>query len=258
MDQIYKEKLQTIKDNVPKIYETGRNDFGYKYQAQGELVTINNIHPLEKTVKVNLSSADITDFSEVKVNVRGKNLVDFTKPDVSPTGGRFEVLDENTFRCCGLIGHANAETAFIVYAPQGIKINISFEYELGGVATGTWFVASPFNTAFGNGSRFTLDSRGYVKLSFARKGGSNNDKTGWVDIKNFQVEIGTTATEYEPYQETEYTANADGTVENVKSISPIMNISTDTAGVIITAECFKDAQKEIESLTTAIALTGGN
>ena len=51
-----------------------------------------------------------------------------------------------------------------------------------------------------------------------------------------QLELGSTATEYEPYQKQTATANADGTVEGITSISPSMTICTDSnSGVEI--EC---------------------
>lgn len=58
-------------------------------------------------------------------------------------------------------------------------------------------------------------------------------------IRNFQIEVGETATKYEPYTETAYTPAADGTVDIV-SISPTMTLYTDTPGVIIEAEYSKD------------------
>ena len=76
-------------------------------------------------------------------------------------------------------------------------------------------------------------------------------------FKNFQIEKSTTATEYEPYIGAEYTAAADGTVENVKSISPTMNLSTNKAGAVINAECFLDPQAVITDLTNTVITLGG-
>ena len=83
-----------------------------------------------------------------------------------------------------------------------------------------------------------------------------------------QIESGTTATEYAPYvdvsgtnvlvNETEYPVNADGTVEGVRSISPNMTITSDTANVVLDAQYNKDINKTIETLTQAIASLGGN
>ncbi len=76
--------------------------------------------------------------------------------------------------------------------------------------------------------------------------------------KNIQIEKGATATEYEPYKElVEYTANADGRVEGVKSIFPTMNISTDTEGVRVSAECFLDPEAVVSALTDRTTTSGG-
>jgi len=58
--------------------------------------------------------------------------------------------------------------------------------------------------------------------------------------------------------ETEYPVNADGTVEGVRSISPNMTITSDTANVVLDAQYNKDINKTIETLTQAIASLGGN
>lgn len=197
------------------------------------------------------------DLATVKVTASGKNLVDMKNPDVFPTGGRFEIIDDNTVRNYGCAGFGNAELSYRVYAPTGTKITISYEYELGGVATGTWFIVQPLDWMFKSGSTITVPEQGYLNFGFIRSGGGANDFNGWVDIKNLQVEIGTTATEYEPYTETKYTANADGIVEGVKSIYPKMVITTDAEGVVISADYIKDIDKAFNELTTAVALSGG-
>lgn len=76
-------------------------------------------------------------------------------------------------------------------------------------------------------------------------------------FKNFQIELGTTATEYEPYKEPEtYTPNEDGTVEGVTSLYPVTTLMTDTAGVTITAEYNCDTKKYIDKkLAQLVAAT---
>ena len=89
-------------------------------------------------------------------------------------------------------------------------------------------------------------------------GAANREKISRVlDIALVQIEEGEVATEYEPYQAQTYTAHADGTVEGVKSIYPSMSFSTDTEGVNISVNYYKDIDKVFENLVTNIALTGG-
>lgn len=61
------------------------------------------------------------------------------------------------------------------------------------------------------------------------------DGEGVVSYRNIQVEVGNVATEYEPYNGQTLTPAADGTVEGMTSVSPYMNIFSDTEGVNIEA-----------------------
>ena len=74
-----------------------------------------------------------------------------------------------------------------------------------------------------------------------------------------QVELGTIATEYEPYKTpTEYTPSSDGTVTGVSADSEDITLMTDTAGVIINAEYNRDINKAFAELQQAILSMGGN
>ena len=81
----------------------------------------------------------------------------------------------------------------------------------------------------------------------------------YVDIDSFQLEEGSTATEYEPYKmPTEYTPAVDGTVSGVKSLYPTTTLMTDTEGAIIEAEYNRDINKAFAELQQAILSMGGN
>lgn len=95
----------------------------------------------------------------------------------------------------------------------------------------------------------TASNSRYNKFSFTSQAGKTirGIQFSWVSstyrvyFKYIQIEEGTTATEYEPYTAYgEYTANADGTVEGVKSIYPIMVISSDSDSALITCKYFTD------------------
>lgn len=67
----------------------------------------------------------------------------------------------------------------------------------------------------------------------------NNSRTTY--IKDFMLELGSTTTDYEPYiTQTEYIPTADGTVEGVTSLYPSTTLTTDTNGVMIDCEYYKD------------------
>lgn len=75
---------------------------------------------------------------------------------------------------------------------------------------------------------------------------------------DIQIELGTTVTSYESYQEQSYTPTADGTVSGVKSLYPTTTLMTDTEGVIIDAEYNRDINKAFAELQQAILSMGGN
>ena len=70
--------------------------------------------------------------------------------------------------------------------------------------------------------------------------------TSGAKVKNIQIEFGTVATAFEPYNGAEYTPAADGTVPGVTSLSPIMTILTDTEGVIVECDYNVDTKKYID------------
>lgn len=69
-----------------------------------------------------------------------------------------------------------------------------------------------------------------------------------------QIEHGTAATSYEPYKDpVEYEQG-----EEIPSVSPVMTITTDTPGALVSVEYNKDINAVIEMLTKAIISLGGN
>lgn len=81
-------------------------------------------------------------------------------------------------------------------------------------------------------------------------------------ISNFQIELGDTATEYEPYKDSaEAVADEDGNVSGLMSLSPNMTLITDNESAVIECAYNRDADKvitDIETkLNTLIATIGG-
>lgn len=74
-------------------------------------------------------------------------------------------------------------------------------------------------------------------------------------FENIQVEVGTEATPYQPYNATTHTPSADGTVEGITSLSPNMTILTDTEGAIVECEYIKDTNKVVQKLADALGIT---
>lgn len=79
----------------------------------------------------------------------------------------------------------------------------------------------------------------------------------YIDCDSFQLEEGSTATAYEPYNRTTYQSIADGTVEGVTSIAPNMTLLSDNNSVVINAHYYKDPDIVISNLQQSVALSGG-
>lgn len=183
------EKINKIKENSLKVYEKGRTKVissseYLKEDKQGAIVVIDDMTEIEHKVEVGL---------------RSKNLVNILAPDYIPSNG-YDVLDDNSIRVYANRGYA-VGVKYNIKAPAGAKIVISFNSELGGEATGSYNLVHRNGGAsiVSNGSTTIMPENGEMQIEFARTGGSGNNKLGWIDIKNLQVEIGDTPTAYAPY-----------------------------------------------------------
>lgn len=243
----------TVPDGIEEVYFLADNE--------GKGTYFKNFQ-IEKGTTPTAYAPFVADFSDCKVKVSGKNLVDITNPYSKGDTSKWEIVNGDTLRNYVKSGFGGAPS-YRIELPPNTKCMLTFDYELGGDAAdgGTWNTASgtsyPASIVIKSPQILTTGAGGWVTFSFLRSGGSGNNKLGWIDVKNLQVEIGEIATDYEPYTETEYTAAADGTVEGVKSISPTMNLSTDKAGAVIDAECFLDPQAVITDLTNTVITLGG-
>lgn len=115
-----------------------------------------------------------------------------------------------------------------------------------------------------NGLNFATGSTVY---SGSRSGGiayvslylESSDPDGTViRFKNLQIEIGDTATAYEPYKEGQTTITSTEDEANFQSIAPNMTLTTDTDGAVIEANYEKDSNIVIDKLTKAVIALGGN
>ena len=104
----------------------------------------------------------------------------------------------------------------------------------------------------GNGATFTVtgapDSDGY-RVNFLLTAGKVYNNV----VFKPQVEVGDTATTYEPYiPPTEYTPAADGTVAGVLTLDPTITLTTDSAGAVLEAEYSRDVNKAFAALQAAV------
>ena len=104
---------------------------------------------------------------------------------------------------------------------------------------------------------------GYVRLRIAKQDGTDMTEEDIELAKTaFQIEIGNTATEYEPYIEPiTAVADAEGNVEGLMSLAPNMTLVSEN-GTVIDCTYNRDANKVITDLetklNTLIATIGGS
>ena len=72
-------------------------------------------------------------------------------------------------------------------------------------------------------------------------------------VKDIQIEFGTVATDYEPFNTATYTPTTDGTILDMTSLSPTMTLLTDTEGAIVECEYNRDSNAVIADLYSKIA-----
>lgn len=189
----------------------------------------------------------ISDLTSVTVTEYGKNL--FNK-SASEKGW----LDSNT---------GNIVNSTTSYTSGFIPIENSNTYFCTGSKLQNWACLYDENKNFLSPYLPGTGSTGSFSLTI------NNPKAKYMrltipdipesDLGAVQIELGPTATTYEPFKPpTEYTPAADGIVSDVKSLYPTTTLITNTAGVIIEAEYNRDINKAFAELQQAILSMGGN
>lgn len=199
----------------------------------GTVVTADAVNPLEHYVSVQLSSDSVTDFSAVNVKQYGKNLINPSEIMYGKELSSGQIVDSPNWYVTSLIPVKPNTT----YALSGVSSTYRVEYDVKGL-----FLKANTLGVFTTGS----DTR-YVRFNSLIDG-----------YDNPQLELGTIATEYEPYIEpTTYTATADGRVTDVKNRSQSMTFVSDTDNVTINVAYLRDIDTYIDNLIMNVALTGG-
>ena len=235
------EKLVTVAENVPKVFNAGQlsvisNAEALKGSASGtDIITIADTSPVEHELSVQIASDTVTDLSAVTLRRYGKNLSDLGTFEINRSKN-FDlpyVLPAGTYTVSGIL-----DTTY----PKDYAL-IQFQY-----TDDTWYNQCGFNIA-GEGRKhaYAYLSKPVKRLSIHAGPGYAASAGHTATYTDFMIERGSTATDYEPYIEpVECTANADGTVEGVKSLYPNMTLISNLQGVIITANYIKDIDKTFE------------
>ena len=200
------------------------------------------------------------DLTAVKVSRCGKNLLSAMSlfPTVTnnavpihfKAGQKYTISFTTTYTAWRLMffGTDKNGTAFDASSSNANKY-------ISGTYTGTTGRLQHASDLSGNTITFTCNEDCIITAIVFWNTANETDKT----YSDFQLELGTTATDYEPYKEcAEYTPASDGTVNGVTSLYPNTTLMTDTEGVIIDCEYNRDINKAFAELQQAIISLGGN
>ena len=214
----------------------------------------------------------ITDFSGIEVSRLGKNLLDISKPNISyintsALGYPLTIIEEEIYSG-GRDGYSEGGSIHI----SNPRVPISISFDVSGDFD------NPINRCsvrhFDNLDEQNIQINSvrimaypmttkHIKIENIRTD-KNFISVAWFGAKekslvisNLQIECGSVATNYEPYQEQTAFATEDGSVNGLTSLSPNMMLVSDTEGVIINCEYYRDIDTYINNLTTNIALSGG-
>ena len=232
-------------------------------------VTIYNLQ-IEKGTVTTGYSPYIEDVSTVEIKTAGKNLIDVgykteMKTGYTIAGLTFIVNEDNSITINGT-AQWDEYPAIAFYKQEAGKT-----YTMSGTPNGssdTYCLYTVYKRENGGTTYYPDTSKGKITFTVGASNfvGIRLRVFKGVVMDNVtiypQVEIGKEKTEYERYCGATYTPNTDGTVEGVKSISPVMNIYPNTVGVLTEAQYNADTKKYIDNkfaeLQAAIVSTGGN
>ena len=212
------DKLLTIANNTPAVADTYHAS---KATVSGDVIRVDDVlateHPLQ-----------VTAASESEVKVYGKNLAN---PSLYTTDGNKSVV---VYVGDGVLRHRASTTGSAGLDVNGTRVTLQMlcpDIEVGKTytlnATTTCeskkyiYLQGNYNKTWNFGKSLTITE---AMLTDGVLWYSMGDRVD-VFISNIQIELGTAATAYEPYKAPQTaTADTDGTVHGLKSVSPTMTI----------------------------------
>lgn len=255
-----KKEVDTIVDDIKSLSANA-----IKTSKKGEIITVDDVSPIEHELKVNLTSDTITDFSTVKVSRYGKNLFPIDKDKWVYEVGNFTFDDEGVYGT-----HGDGASNYAMFSPKYPSGTYSFSAEFsydgstrilaryfdadGNIITSGLSNYNAFYKAFiipvKDVVTFTIpDTVAYWQLGWVSVADKINAATS---MKFPQLEFGDTITPYEQCVEQTATANADGTVEGLTSVSPYMVLLTDNPSVLINCTYNRDINAVLGNLETLL------
>lgn len=266
------EKLTTIAENEPKVYNAGQisvlQNSKYMYPTvSGEIIRIDDMANVPHKVRITKRSDTEVDLEAVKVKKLGKNLATAQQVYGAQTDIYYSELAEDERNCIRFVDCANASVGKSIPFKENTRYTFSFDGKRE-IRGGEGYATSVFlriyytdgtsnNIAYSN---TTMPYGEWVHCSYTSLAGKTIEKIGvpsyhwlnwlYIDVDTFQIEESATATEYEPYS-MEYVNDTFDSTPNIVTLVP------DTSGVVLDCEYLRDIDKYIDSLNVAVAMTGG-
>lgn len=253
--------VQRIKTKIVGMQDDINNRASaIKNTLRGETLTAKDVSPIEHNLKVSVSG--VTNLSGVKVSRYGKNLLKFA---INPSN--YAKYENGVLQVPTVAGNSLACDSAYIYLPTNVKLCYKHTAINGDRVIIRCFdkdgnnISQTSNIGWGNyleyyrgywgsganGFVFTLPKEvAYIQLAFV--GLTPAEGAEYCYYSNFQIEVGTTPTAYEPYKEPQTaTSDKDGTVNGLTSISPNMTLLTDTSGAVINLEYNADTKMYIDN-----------
>lgn len=229
-------KLITVADNSLAVADIVN---ATKVTASGTAVRVDDVLNVEYPLGVQLKSDTLTDFSGVNVSRYGKNLIDISiaEPYSSKTtiglGEDWTLIHNGKTTGSPLSKKGTNVRATLQELVPGIKVGETYTINATTTATRKYiYLQGNYNKSwyFGKSLRITEAMLTDAVLFYSDGDGVE------VVISNIQFELGTVATEFEPYQEPQTaTSDSNGKVAGLTSTPHSMTIVPDSDAV--TVEC---------------------
>lgn len=214
-----------------------------KNNVSGSIISVNDVSEISHDVNISLSSDTITDFSDVTVKAVGKNLA--TAQQVWNGVAEYTETIEDGRNVIRFKSHTTRKNVLPIFE-ENTQYVFSFDCKSKQIesTSGQDAVLYVYYTDGTTTMKVIGSNVDWTRYEIVSTAGKTVEAVGmnsynyvnyvYIDIDTFQLEKATVATEYEPYQEQTTTANANGTVEGIASISPNMTVFTDNEDVDIT------------------------
>ncbi len=232
--------------------------------VSGEVIRIDDMSAVPHKVSVTKRSDTVEDLDVVKIKMFGKNLFKIYRdeivsnawvtPDtpITPNGNRvYKGISYSNYQISGNVSDlAIGDTVSFVNNTDNIQYGIGFDVK---VAPNTTYTLSIGKNVNGKIAINYYDKTGkYLKADTNQYTFTTNAKTEWIIIvlcvaergavasfTDIQLELGSTATEYEPYTLEEVGDTFD-------SIPNTITLIPDTSGVVLDCQYLRDIDKYID------------